>query len=715
MFYFLVAGIAAVLIILPNLSFGQREHLWILLSLPYLFAAVLRLSHKSINLFFAIMIGIFAGAGFAIKPYFLITFILLELFFIYKRKNLLGWARPESLCVLGVIMTYMWSIYKFFPDYLATVVPMLLKYYHIDPWMMMFVNPFLIYSLIIFSLYGSGWKKWQYPILSQVLMLALFGCILSFLVSHLSYFYHALPMLSISTLLATILLANYVKKLYFSPINLSSLLRYLLIWLTADVFSFCLFPIEHIDYSFIQSYHLPLVFLGLLTIVFFDLTASKIINGAITKFFLVASFILTFALSAKPFPQAEQLFFILVFPYICATLLRLHHQPVNHFTALITGIAMGVGVSLNTYLLIPLVLIEFFFLYKERSFDQLLKIELITGLLVAYGLIYGIMQPGLKIVGLNLHWLRNIQIVNLFTPLPNDFQFLELCNFIFCAFVLILQIFAHNKSRYPLLSHFLYFILFGFVFYAFLESLSQSAYSTLSAVIIAGLLITLIIGDILVERYPHLMSSKLFLNTCKVFTFNFAFIFLLFFPLKYFVNSITESIGDIKEGPIASLISYMKAYPNSTFDFYGVDDYLMILDASSKNQFVGKFPMLWWFFAILHIKESNNNQMIKTALKDEKFFIDGLADKLNSAKPRFVITQVLTDLICRVNVKKSLPVKMDNFYNLKTHCDRKSNSAYDYTTVFSTNENFKKAWKHYRFKTDIYFDSYKSFAIYERI
>jgi hypothetical protein len=70
----LLASLAFVLIatLSPGFSFGQREHACVLFAMPYLAAAVMRLQGgQSLPKPLAIAVGLLAGIGFAIKPYFL--------------------------------------------------------------------------------------------------------------------------------------------------------------------------------------------------------------------------------------------------------------------------------------------------------------------------------------------------------------------------------------------------------------------------------------------------------------------------------------------------------------------------------------------------------------------------------------------------------------------------------------------------------------------
>ena len=70
-------GIALALLYLPAQEFGQREHFFVILTLPYMILAVYRLQHHSLKTKFALGIGFMAGPGFSIKPFFLSTVLLI--------------------------------------------------------------------------------------------------------------------------------------------------------------------------------------------------------------------------------------------------------------------------------------------------------------------------------------------------------------------------------------------------------------------------------------------------------------------------------------------------------------------------------------------------------------------------------------------------------------------------------------------------------------
>ena len=99
-------------------DFGQREHLTVLLVLPYVLAtaawAVGRPSTERIDL----MTGVVAGLGFAMKPYFVLTWLVIEscVFLVSPRSRSV--LRPASIGVAATLLVYTIIVMVFVPHYL---------------------------------------------------------------------------------------------------------------------------------------------------------------------------------------------------------------------------------------------------------------------------------------------------------------------------------------------------------------------------------------------------------------------------------------------------------------------------------------------------------------------------------------------------------------------------------------------------------------------
>lgn len=118
------------LAVCPAGDFGQREHLMMILALPYMVLAAHRAIKGTCSPFVAGSLGILAALGLALKPYFLLLPVALELYLLFTRRRLVGVLRPETLGLAGAGLLYGLALVWFTPDYLTRVVPFALQVFH---------------------------------------------------------------------------------------------------------------------------------------------------------------------------------------------------------------------------------------------------------------------------------------------------------------------------------------------------------------------------------------------------------------------------------------------------------------------------------------------------------------------------------------------------------------------------------------------------------
>ncbi len=113
-----------VLLVLPNRDFGQREHVIVLLLLPYLLNAALRARGDALSLPLAAGIGAGAGVAAAMKPQYALIVAVAELFILTWRRNWRAVAGVE-LGVFGcVVAGSAAAVAWFYPDYFRFAVPL---------------------------------------------------------------------------------------------------------------------------------------------------------------------------------------------------------------------------------------------------------------------------------------------------------------------------------------------------------------------------------------------------------------------------------------------------------------------------------------------------------------------------------------------------------------------------------------------------------------
>ncbi len=224
-------GIWFVLIIFPVFMFAQREHLLLIFILPYLLCAALKLDGKKVNPWLSVFVGLFAGFGFAIKPYFLATFCVVELLFMLEKRKLFAWARIESLVIASVLISYLASIFIFQPEYISVILPLVSKYYFFvikQAWMQILSMPYVSFCLIVAILYPFYRQYDHYSYLGMVIYAALLGMIIAFIIPQNVWYYHVYPAFSLAFLLMLhcfagqlhIFINNPQKKAYIAVMML---------------------------------------------------------------------------------------------------------------------------------------------------------------------------------------------------------------------------------------------------------------------------------------------------------------------------------------------------------------------------------------------------------------------------------------------------------------------------------------------------------------
>jgi hypothetical protein len=228
-----VLAVIFIFMVVPVHAFGEREHIALMLTAPYVFFMVLRVRNLQLPIIFALLIGVLAGIGFAIKPYFIVPFVLVELYLMFKRKCWLAWIRPESLTICGILIIYVISIFVFFSEYVIKVLPLVWKLYFVTvhyPWLAVAFSVWVIFFLISIGYYFAFYDWKSYRDFRTVLLLASIGFICAYFLQHTMWFYHALPSYAFSLLLLVQLLQEMLIQTEIKKIHLFLLVVIILIF-----------------------------------------------------------------------------------------------------------------------------------------------------------------------------------------------------------------------------------------------------------------------------------------------------------------------------------------------------------------------------------------------------------------------------------------------------------------------------------------------------
>ncbi len=106
--------------------FGQREHLTLIAIVPYLVLVARRANGLTASRSIAILCGVLAAFGIALKPHFLLVPVALEILLLVRTRRLTF--RPETLALAASLVTYAVGVLLFASAYFVASLPMLMIY-----------------------------------------------------------------------------------------------------------------------------------------------------------------------------------------------------------------------------------------------------------------------------------------------------------------------------------------------------------------------------------------------------------------------------------------------------------------------------------------------------------------------------------------------------------------------------------------------------------
>ena len=126
----LTLAVAVALALYPSWDFGQREHISLVLAMPYILLQALRREGRDVPVWMAAVAGVMAGLGFSIKPYILAVPLMLEVWVQWGRWSLRRLLRAENLLVAATGAAYLAVVWLFVPAYFENLLPLALATYH---------------------------------------------------------------------------------------------------------------------------------------------------------------------------------------------------------------------------------------------------------------------------------------------------------------------------------------------------------------------------------------------------------------------------------------------------------------------------------------------------------------------------------------------------------------------------------------------------------
>ncbi|HJT06535.1 MAG TPA: hypothetical protein VJ747_06405 [Stellaceae bacterium] len=187
-------AIGIVLLIIPGVEFGQREHLLIAGALPYLCLVAQRLRGRPPIAVQALGCGVLAAVGCALKPHYAIAFLGIEA--LVAMRGLRPW-RMEVICMGVLLLAYVAAVLLLFPVYLHVIIPLALDLYgasDVTLGVLVLQSRTLLLGLavvLLLLLRRNGWVR-RDPLF---VVLAVFACgaTVACFAEGKDWFYHRLP------------------------------------------------------------------------------------------------------------------------------------------------------------------------------------------------------------------------------------------------------------------------------------------------------------------------------------------------------------------------------------------------------------------------------------------------------------------------------------------------------------------------------------------
>lgn len=191
-------GAIAVLLVLPIYTFGEREHLCVLLILPWAAAIVARIEGRVPDASLLVLAGLGAGLCVVAKPHFVLIIGILSCALAWRARSLRPFFTLENCVAAALLAAYGGVLWIEFPEFISQTVPLVSAVYvpnRLDLPTMLFASVSILWVCILamiamagafrrcdaltgvlltmsgagyflFLLQGKGWSYQSYPAIS---------------------------------------------------------------------------------------------------------------------------------------------------------------------------------------------------------------------------------------------------------------------------------------------------------------------------------------------------------------------------------------------------------------------------------------------------------------------------------------------------------------------------------------------------------------------
>lgn len=206
----LAAAFAAVLLLLPAQTFGEREHIALMTFLPFLALAALRAKALVPPLLFVMLAGLGAGVTVIIKPHFAFAMIFVAAVAAYQSKNWRVFFALENWIAGVSLLAYAAAVYVFYPEFITHTLPLVAEIYvpvRAELWRFLLQVATPVLALLLLAIWLLKRKAMlQAPF--ALLLAACFGFSVSYYAQLKGWSYHAYPMLALAFVAAAVAFAE---------------------------------------------------------------------------------------------------------------------------------------------------------------------------------------------------------------------------------------------------------------------------------------------------------------------------------------------------------------------------------------------------------------------------------------------------------------------------------------------------------------------------
>lgn len=188
---------SVILLIVPWRDFGQREQLVLIASVPYAALIARRREGGATSPILAVLIGMGAAAGFALKQYFVGVPVLLEAWLLVGLGRRWTPLRPETGTLVLAALGYFLAMTVLTPGFLKVSVPETLLAYRASgaPEIHYLLRPAQpIWALILYGIFATRAATARpLPALARGLLVAAAGFALTWAIQHKGWPYQSIP------------------------------------------------------------------------------------------------------------------------------------------------------------------------------------------------------------------------------------------------------------------------------------------------------------------------------------------------------------------------------------------------------------------------------------------------------------------------------------------------------------------------------------------